>query len=68
MIREHDLIAMLHDRTDLGLHRGDVGAVVHIYKNGETFEVEFVDERGKTMRVATVAARDVMRLNYRLSA
>ena len=36
------------------LKKGLKGAIVDIYKNGEVFEVEFFDEKGNTLTVATV--------------
>ena len=63
MIHEHDAVALIVDRPKDNLRRGDVGAVVHIYKGGETFEVEFFDERGRTKCVSTVQASELMRLN-----
>ena len=64
MLDERDIVALMQDLAAHGLHRGDVGAVVHRYPNGKTVEVEFVDERGKTKCVATVPAMQVMKLNY----
>jgi hypothetical protein len=48
--------------TDLaseGLIRGDVGTIVHDYKDGEAFEVEFFTLSGRTIAVATVEAGDL---------
>jgi hypothetical protein len=41
------------------LQRGDVGAVVHIYGDGEAYEVEFVTAEGRTIAVLTLTAADV---------
>jgi len=49
MIRELDTVVLTHDIRDNGLERGDVGAVVHAYGAGSTFEVEFVTAEGKTV-------------------
>lgn len=62
-IQEHDTVALLEDVSAESLHRGDVGAVVHVYANGATFEVEFLDVRRKTKCVATVPTSKLMRLN-----
>ena len=41
------------------LNRGDVGTVVHAYKGGRGYEVEFVDGSGHTVALITVDAADV---------
>ena len=38
------------------LHRGDVGTVVRVYKNGAAYEVEFVDGGGATIALISLAA------------
>jgi len=47
MIRELDVVVLNTDLPGHGLKRGDVGAVVHVYKNGE-LETEFVTYGGQT--------------------
>jgi hypothetical protein len=42
MIEEFDTVVLLQDLEEHGLEQGDIGAVVHRYHGGETFEVEFV--------------------------
>lgn len=59
MIQELDLVALLTDRPALGLYRGDVGTVVHIYGNGQRFEVEFINAKGDTVGVETLNADEV---------
>ena len=51
MIRELDTVVLVHDLDAYGLTHGDVGAVVHCYKDGVTFEVEFVTGEGVTIAV-----------------
>ncbi len=53
-IKEHDCVVLTADLPGDGLKAGDVGTVVHIHKNGEAYEVEFVTLTGKTVAVATV--------------
>ena len=53
MIKEHDVVALTEDRPTGALHRGDVGAVVHCYQAGEMYEVEFIDEHGRTKLFAS---------------
>ena len=42
-IKLFDSVALLEDLPEENLRRGQVGTVVEIYKNGEAFEIEFVD-------------------------
>ena len=65
MIRELDSVALTRDVEEHGLKRGDVGAVVHCYKGGAAFEVEFVTADGRTVALLTLDARDVRRLGER---
>jgi hypothetical protein len=55
-IKEHDCVVLTRDLSDENLKAGDVGAVVHIHKGGEAYEVEFVTLAGRTIAVATVEA------------
>jgi len=64
MLNEHDVVALTQDLAAQGLRRGDVGAVVHCFADGRTYEVEFVDERGRTKCVATVPESQLMKLNF----
>ena len=59
MIRELDTVVLTHDIQERGLQRGDMGAVVHDYQDGQTFEVEFVSAEGKTVALLTLTAADV---------
>jgi len=63
MPTEHDVVALTVDRPAEDLRAGDVGAIVHCYADGATFEVEFIDEHGRTKRIATVPVTQIMRLN-----
>jgi hypothetical protein len=56
MIQEHDRIVLTNDLPDDALKAGDVGVVVHIYRNVAAYEVEFFRLDGETTTVATVAA------------
>ena len=44
---------------DESLKAGDVGTVLHVYKDGLTFDVEFVALDGHTTAVATLEAGKV---------
>jgi hypothetical protein len=59
MIRELDTVVLTHDVKERGLLEGDVGAVVHVYGEGDAFEVEFVTGEGKTVALLTLTAADV---------
>lgn len=63
MLKEHDVVALTEDLPTDGLHKGDVGAVVHCYQVGKVYEVEFIDEHGHTKRIATIPAAQLMKLN-----
>jgi Domain of unknown function (DUF4926) len=59
MIKELDCIALTTDLPDHGLTAGDVGAVVHVYEGGHSYQVEFTTYDGMTVAVAKVAAHQV---------
>ena len=59
MIKEHDRVALKKNIPGQGLKAGDVGTVVHVYKRGEAFEVEFLTLHGETVAVATLEASQV---------
>ena len=59
MIRELDTVVLSRDFPEHGLNRGDIGAVVHCYKGGKGFEVEFITGQGETVAVMTLNNQDV---------
>ena len=59
MIRELASIVITRNIPEHGLRRGDIGAVVHCYKDGAAFEVEFVTGKGDTVVVITLESKDV---------
>jgi Domain of unknown function (DUF4926) len=59
MIREHDRVVLTIDVPQERLMAGDVGTVVHIHKNGEAYEVEFMTLSGETVAVTTLFASQV---------
>jgi hypothetical protein len=65
MIRELDTVVLTHDLLEHGLKAGDVGAVVHSYNDGQSFEVEFVSAEGKTLALLTLTAADIRPLDGR---
>ncbi len=62
---ELDLVALAEDLPARGLVRGDVGTVVHVYRDGQTYEVEFVASDGETIAVETLSAHQVEPLRGR---
>jgi len=61
MIHELDSVVLIHDIEKHGLKQGDIGAVVHCYKDGLAFEVEFVTADGQAIAVLTLE-KDIIRL------
>lgn len=59
MFNELDTVVLSRDLKELGLARGDVGAVVHAYSDGKAYEVEFVTGEGKTIAVTTLTNSDI---------
>ena len=62
MIAEHSLVVLDCSPQHEKLNRGDVGTVVHVYRDGAAYEVEFVDGGGATIALVTVEAKDVRRI------
>jgi hypothetical protein len=57
---EHRLAALVHMH---GLAAGDVGAVVHVYKGGRKFTVEFTTFDGSTVALAKVSDAQIRALS-----
>jgi len=55
MIAELDSVALTANLPEHGLTAGDVGAVVHVYKGGKRFMVEFTTFDGSTVAVTKVS-------------
>jgi hypothetical protein len=53
-----DCVVLVRDLPRLGLHKGDLGAVVEIYGPG-AIEVEFVRASGRTQALVEVSSADV---------
>ena len=49
MIEEHSSVVLTELLPAAGLDAGDVGVVVHVHRNGEAFEVEFMTLDGNTL-------------------
>ena len=59
MIDELDVVALTRDLPAESLAAGDVGTVVHAYKDGQAYEVEFATLTGVTIGVVTLEAHSI---------
>ncbi len=63
MFQETEIVVLKRDIPEYGLKKGDIGAVVHCYRDAAAFEVEFVMAQGDTVALLTLnseAIRPVM--------
>ncbi len=65
MIKEHDRVVLKVPVVGEGLEAGDVGTVVHFYRDGLAYEVEFTTLTGKTAAVVTLEASQVRPVGQR---
>ena len=65
MIQEHDRVVLVTAVPGEGLVTGDVGTVVHVYRDGQAYEVEFTTLEGKTAAVVTLEASQVRPVDKR---
>ena len=56
MLKEHERVVLTRSKSGDGLEAGDVGTIVHVYPDGQAYEVEFVALDGHTTAVATLEA------------
>jgi hypothetical protein len=66
MIEEHSNVILNEDLPEDGLYKGDVGAVVHAYRGGEAYEVEFLTMNGDTVAIRTLKAAQVQAVGPRM--
>lgn len=59
MFEELDPVVLKSDIKKHDLKKGDIGTVVHVYKDDEAMEVEFISAEGKTVVVLTLTPDDV---------
>ncbi|MGE3978386.1 MAG: DUF4926 domain-containing protein [Nitrospira sp.] len=59
MMKEHDRVVLAATVPSEGLVEGDVGTVVHVYRDNQAYEVEFTTLEGKTAAVVTLEASQV---------
>ena len=62
MFEELETVILTHDIPESGLKEGDMGAVVSVYGNGSSAEVEFVTATGKTVALLTLKSSDIRRI------
>jgi hypothetical protein len=55
-IKEHERVVLTASVPAAGLEAGDVGTVVHVYRDGLAYEIEFTTLDGDTAAVVTVEA------------
>ena len=65
MIKEHDRVVLTTPVPAEALEAGDVGTVVHLYRDGLACEVEFTTLDGKTAAVVTLEAAQVRPVGHR---
>ncbi len=65
MFQELDIVVLTHDISEHGLAQGDIGAVVHCYKDDAAFEVEFVTADGNTIALLTLNQADIRPIGRR---
>ena len=63
MWKEHDVVTVTVAVPAEGLLAGDVGAIVHCYPDQDAYEVDFLDDRGRSKGVATLSGSQLLRLN-----
>jgi hypothetical protein len=59
MIRELDRVVLVVDFPEYRLKAGDVGTVVHVYNDGEGYEIEVFTLDGHTLEVITASAKQI---------
>jgi ATP-dependent exoDNAse (exonuclease V) alpha subunit len=59
MFEELDTVVLARNIKEYNLKKGDIGAVVNVYKDGKALEVEFVKAEGETVALLTLSLDDV---------
>jgi hypothetical protein len=59
MMKEHERVVLTTAVPAEGLEAGDVGTVVHIYRDRQAYEVEFLTLDGKTAAVVTLESAQI---------
>ena len=58
-MKELEIVVLTEDVPEEGLKRGDVGTIVLVPYSGEGYEVEFTDDAGDTVAVASLTPSQV---------
>jgi hypothetical protein len=58
-MKEHDTVVLKRPIREHGLLEGDVGAIVHVYPDDASYEVEFVAADGSTIALLTLGDNDI---------
>jgi hypothetical protein len=58
-LKEHACVVLTDDLPAEGLMAGDAGTIIHVHRNHDAYEVEFMTMAGSTVAVATVLAPQV---------
>ena len=64
-MKEHERVVLTEDLPEAKLTAGDVGTVVHVYSDGEAFEVEFMALDGETIAVVTLERHRIRPVQHR---
>ena len=69
-IHENDVVALLVDQPEAGLHRGDLGTVIQVFESTPDHSagliVEFVDELGNVQAQTDITdLSQIVKLRYR---
>jgi hypothetical protein len=64
-MKEHERVVLKTPMPAEGLEAGDVGTVVHVYRDGMAYEVEFLTLDGRTAAVVTLEAAQVRPVGHR---
>jgi hypothetical protein len=59
MVKEHERVVLKTAVPSEALEAGDVGTVVHVYKDGLAYEVEFTTLDGRTAAVVTLESAQI---------
>lgn len=54
-----EIVTLNHEISEYGLRKGDTGTIVDVYGGGETYEVEFMTEEGRTIAILTLDFKDI---------
>ncbi|MCO6437895.1 MAG: DUF4926 domain-containing protein [Phycisphaerae bacterium] len=65
MLAENDVVTVVEDDPQQGVDRGDVGAVVHCYPRKDAYEVEILDEAGRSRGTKMLLGKQLLKLNLR---